>query len=245
MILLVGNNHDDILYFETRMTNKNVEKIFNKYRVVVGNIASQRVVLVENVYTNIVASAIVSYLIEKYMILFVVKIGKCLTASKRIKNGDVVVSRRVVASDVDVTDLQGTELGQIPGFTTAFDTSYDLANMMIKSYEKYSFADVKLVSVVSSNIHQHTLDSLKPLMHDGQILNEDIDTTIFDSEAYGIGVACALHDIPFCCVDVIVNHVGEKFSATDYIRVLKQYSTVGKALSNVISGLADNDVLRE
>lgn len=245
MILLVGNNHDDVLYFETRMTEKTVETVYKKYRVVVGNIAGQRVVLVENVYTNIVSSLIVSYLIEKYTILFVIKIGKALTATKKLKNGDVTVSRKVIASDVNVSDLQGTELGQIPGFATAFETSYDLAMMFVKAFEQYSFADVKLVSVVSSNVHQHSLDSLKDLIHEDHILTESIDSTIFDSEAYGIGYACSLHDIPFCCINVILNHVGEKFSADNYIRVLNKYSVVGKAVTSIISGFADNDVLRD
>lgn len=245
MILLVGNNHDDVLYIETRMTDKKEEYVYKKYKVVIGNIASQTVVLLENVYTNIISSTLVSYIIEKYYILFVIKIGKCLTASKTIKNGDITISKKVIASDVDVTDLQGTKLGQIPGFDLSFDPSYELINSTLNSFTKFSFATIHECTVVSSNVHHHTMEKLEELLHDGKILTEEINNVVFDSEAYGVGVACSMHDIPFITINVVLNHIGEKFAVNNYVRVLKQYNIVGKAVSNLISELGSNEVLRD
>lgn len=244
MILIVGNNHDDILYYETRLTDKKEEMVFNKYKVVTGTISNQSIVLVDNIYTNIISSAIVSYLIEKYYILFVIKIGKCYTLSKEFKVGDVVLSKKVVASDVNVSDIQGNKLGQIPGLSTCFYSNTDLQNMITSSFTKTSFVQPNLCTVISSNTHYTNAEQLKFYINEDKIFNEDINNVIFDSELYGIGVACELHDIPFISLNVVVSRFEEKFSTTNYIKVLKQYGNVGKAICNTISELGSREVLR-
>jgi len=244
MILIIGNNHDDILYFETRLTNKVTDRIFNKYSVISGTLANQKVVLIDGVYTNILSSAIVSYIIQKYYILFVLKIGKVNTLSNKFKAGDVLVGRRVIATDVNVTDIQGTKLGQIPGLNTSFSCSADLVNMILNSFIKCTFLQANQCNVLSSSYRYTSKDQLSNLVYEDRIFNEPINEVVFDSEAYGVAVACALHDIPFATINVVLSKVGESFKTENYVKVLKQYSVVGKALCNTISELGSNEVLR-
>ena len=75
MILIVGSQHDDILYFESVMSNKKTELILGQYTGTVGTIFNQGVVLVDQIKTNYVSSALILHLIEIMMkiILMVMK----------------------------------------------------------------------------------------------------------------------------------------------------------------------------
>ena len=244
MILLIGNNNDDTLYFDTRLNERKEEIIFNRYKVVTGILCNQSVIIVNDIYTNILSSAIVSYVIEKYFVLFVIKIGKCHSISKNFNIGDVVISKKVLANDIDVCDILGTQFGQIPNFPLYYDINSDLINLISNSFAKCSNYNTKNAVFISSNTHYSNVDQLKPFIVENTIFKENINDVVFESELYGIAVACHLHDIPFIAVNAVIGNIGGKFSANDYIKVLKRYQDIGKAIVNVIGEIGSSDVLR-
>jgi len=244
MILIVGNNKDDILYFETRINDKREEKIFNKYRVVIGNISSQPVMLLSEIYTNVMSAALLSYVIEKYFVLFVIKIGKCLTLSKTLDVGNIVISRKVYACDVDVSDIQGVKIGQLPNFPTSYTINNDLLNLVTSSISKVAKQQAYLTTYISSNKHFTDINDLKPFIHDDLIFGQSIDETVFDSELYGIAMVCYLFGIPFISINVVYGHVGDEFSSNNYIKLLKQYGNLGNSVANIIGEVGSKEVLR-
>ena len=48
MIVILGDTHDDVLYFETVLVGKDEQLLFNRFRVRSGSIASQQVLVVHN-----------------------------------------------------------------------------------------------------------------------------------------------------------------------------------------------------
>ena len=101
MILIVGSQHDDILYFESVMSNKKTELILGQYTVTVGTIFNQGVVLVDQIKTNYVSSALILHLIEKYFIFLIFNVGRCVAYTHDIKPLEIALSQRIVAGDVD------------------------------------------------------------------------------------------------------------------------------------------------
>ena len=85
MILILGSHHDDILYFESVMSNKRTETVLDKYKVTIGTIFNQSVVLADGVETNYLSSALTLYLIEKYFVFLVFVVGKCVAYTHDIK----------------------------------------------------------------------------------------------------------------------------------------------------------------
>jgi len=244
MILLVGNNKDDLLYFETIISNKKHEVVLNKYPVTFGTISNQSVCLLCDVYTNILSSLIASYLIEKYYVLFVLKIGKMGTLSRVIKNSDVIISSKIKAIDVDITDLQGIRLGQIPSLEQVYDTKNEIYATLLNAFAKRTNIIARECTVLSSNVHYTEKRQLENIVYDDRIFGEDVNKVVFDSESFGLATACAVHEIPFVCLGVVVNHIGEEFDTHNYIGVLKQYSSVGKAVVSAIGDIGSTDVLR-
>lgn len=245
MILILGNNKDDLLYFETRLNDKKVEKIFNKYKVTIGNISNQSVILLHDVYTNTLSATLVSYLIEKYYVLFVIKVGKCHTISPTLNPGDVVLSKKIMAMDIDVCDISGTSLGQIPSFPKNFETNVDLLKLASSSFSKCSKVQTYSLTFMSSNKHFSSIDMLKNYVHDDMIFNQNIKDVVFDSELYGVALACNLHGIPFIGINVVLGKVGADFSTNNYIKVLRQYVNVGKSVVNIIGEMGSKEVLRD
>lgn len=244
MILIVGNNKDDLLYFETIISNKKEEVLFDRFPVIFGTISNQSVVLLRGVYTNELSSMISSYLIEKYYVLFVLKIGKVGTLSKAIKNGDVIISTKIKSTAIDVTDLQGIRLGQVPSLDEEFDTKNDIYSTIVNAFSKRTDIMVRDTVVLSSSVHYTDRKQLETLVYDNRIFNENVDSVVFDSESFGLATACAIHEIPYVLVGVVVNHIGEEFDTRNYINCLKQYSSVGKAVVSAICDISSNEVLR-
>ena len=66
MILIVGSNHDDVIYFQSALKDAREEIILNKYRAYIGTILNQNVMVLQDVYTSYVSGAILTHIIEKY-----------------------------------------------------------------------------------------------------------------------------------------------------------------------------------
>ena len=85
MILILGSTHDDILYFESVMTNKKEEKIFDRYSLIFGTIFNQEVVVAYDLHTSYISTFITAYIIQKYFIVLVFVVGRCIAYSKKIQ----------------------------------------------------------------------------------------------------------------------------------------------------------------
>ena len=119
MIMIIGSQHDDILYFESIMSNKRVETVLDKYKVTIGTIFNQSVILVDQVKTNYISSILTLHLIEKYFVFLVFVVGRCIAFTHDIKPADIAISKYVMAGDVDqVNEEENVKMCQIPGFDT-------------------------------------------------------------------------------------------------------------------------------
>ena len=49
MILIVGSNHDDVIYFQSALKDAKEEIILNKYRAYIGTILNQNVMVLQDV----------------------------------------------------------------------------------------------------------------------------------------------------------------------------------------------------
>ena len=86
MIVIVGETHDDILYFESVLANRKEETILNRYKISIGTIFSQEAIIVHELYTSILASAVLMYILNTYYVDLVISVGRCMSVSPEIKN---------------------------------------------------------------------------------------------------------------------------------------------------------------
>lgn len=256
MILIVGSSRDDVLFLKSIIKNPVEEVIFSKYTIYTGSIFNQNATILSDVYTSYVSSSIISHLIEKKMITLVILVGRCRAlGGSKLQCGDVAISKAFVTMDVDQIENENVQLGQIPGpsvkkfgvatqeaFPQIFNLSMEIINVMNQCFDTVSSAKHYESTYMSNNTVFHSKDQLEYYLKNDTIFGIG-DNVVFDSESGGAAVACSLFSIPLIAVKVVESIVGEKVDLDSYVKVLKTYSSVGKAISSFIGEIGRNDVL--
>lgn len=244
MILIIGGNHDDVLYFESIARDVKEEVILNKYHAITGSIFNQNILILRDVYTSYLSAALCMYIIEKYHVLMVFNVGKCRTLTPNLRTGDIVISKQIVFGDVDETNsIKGTKLGQIPGFETVYYANANLVSLLSTSLDRIGKTRHFETTYLSSSIYTLDYTGIERYLAvlEGMGNNADI---VVDGESAGIALAATLMDIPCIGVKIIESKVGEEPTVETYLRVLKQYASLGKAIVSTIGEIGRNDVLR-
>lgn len=244
MIVIAGSTHDDILYFESIMSNKKEETILNHYPIITGKLFSQDVLLVYNIYSSYASSIVTTYLINNYFVVLFFNVGKCIAFSDDLKTGEIIVCKHIRFADVDQMDEVGTRLGQVPGFNEKFEMQNDVLETLDKSLQIRTLINNKIGTCICSNTIYTDMSQLEPITHDNAILGET-ENVVIDSISGGTVLACSMHGIPFAVVKVVYKKVGEKNNANKYAKVLTNYTGVGKAIVTCIGDISRNDVVKE
>lgn len=244
MILIIGSQHDDILYFESVMSNKKIEIVLGKYQVTIGTIFNQGVVLVDEVKTNYVSSALVLHLIEKYFVFLIFNVGRCVAFTHDIKPMDIVISKRVIAGDVDQVDEDNVKFGQIPGFEQVFISQDDIIGYLRDAFEKRTYSNIKIGNYVSTSVDYHRVEQVNHLK-EGEHLLGFSNNIVFDSNSAGIALAAELKKVAFVSAKVVERYIDSKKDIHTYLKALKEYTNIGKAVVTCIGDISRNEVITE
>ena len=244
MILIIGSTHDDILYFESVMTNKRHEKLLDIYPLEFGSIFNQDVVLVHDVYTSYISSFITSYLIQKYFVVLIFVVGKCVSFHEEVKPGDIVVSKRVILGDVDQVKEANVKLGQIPHLPRSLESSEEVIGYITAALEKRSFSRYHIATFISTNGVLDQSEKIERISMNDYVLGHK-SNIVFDCVSGGAFLAATLYQIPIVAVKVSEKLIDEPSTADKYIQVLKQYSSVGRAVVTCIGDIGRNDFIKE
>ena len=242
MILIVGSQHDDILYFESVMSNKKQEMILGQYPVTIGTIFNQGVVLIDQVKTNYVSSALVLHLIEKYFIFLIFNVGRCVAFTHDIKPLEIAISKRTVAGDVDQVNEDNVKYAQIPGFEQVFVTQDDIIGYLSDAFEKRTYSKVKVSNFISTSVEYHRLEQVNHLKECEHLLGF-ANNVVFDSNSAGLALAASLKKIAFISVKVVERYIDGNKDINTYLKALKEYTNIGKAVVTCIGDIGHNEVI--
>ena len=244
MIMIIGSQHDDILYFESVMSNKREEVILEKYTVTIGTIFNQAVVLVDQMKTNYVTSAITLYLIEKYFIFLIFTVGRCVAFTHDIKPGEIAISKRIIAGDVDQVIEDNIKYGQIPGYDQAFVCQDDVIEYLSSAFEKRTYSSYKIANFISTSVDYHRVEQVNHLKECEHIMGF-ANNVVFDCNSAGVALACTLKKIAYVSIKVVERYIDAPNNINTYIRSLKEYTNIGKALVTCIGDIAQNEIITE
>ena len=240
MIAIVGTNHDDILYFETAMANKREDMLLKKYKITIGTIFNQEVLLMHGLNTSILSSVLMGAICSQYYIDLIIAVGRCFALSKGLKVGDITISEKVLNIDVDQIDDNDVRLGQIPTLPVEFRVQNDVIGYIEEGLNKRAFITGKRVSVLSCNdVSNNTLRRVR----ENAVSLFDLNRTVVDSISGGVAVAGHLYHVPFVSVKVVEKIVGEQWNIDNYIKVLDAYVGADKAIISAIGDIGRNDVI--
>lgn len=243
MIMILGSHHDDILYFESVMTERREETIFFDYKIQIGKIFNQEVVLVYDVYTSYESALLTNYIIEKYFVLLIFVVGKCVSLNEDILPGQIAISKRVIMGDVDQIKEANVRLGQIPRFPPNFKSEEEIMHLVATSLEKRSFSKYKLASFISANEILDKKERIKHLENDGYYYGHK-NNIVFDCTSGGVCMVSYMKKVPYVAIKAVERLLDKPSTSDNYIEVLKQYASIGKAVVTCIGEISHNDVIK-
>lgn len=242
MIMIVGSQHDDILYFESVMTNKREETVFGKFTVTIGTIFNQAVLLVDQVKTNALSSALTLYLVEKYFVILVLVVGRCIAYTHDFKPYQIAISKHVIFGDVDQVNEDNVKYGQIPGFDQVFESDEDVISYISSAFEKRTFSTYRLANFVSTSIDYHNASQIKNIQEFNHILGFE-NHIVFDNNTAGIALASTITKVPFISIKVVERYIDQKNDVNTYLKAMKEYINLGKAVVTCIGDIGRNEII--
>lgn len=243
MIVILGDTHDDILYFDSVIANKREEVILNRYTISLGTIFSQEVLIVHEMFSSVLTSAVLSHILDKYYVDLVVSVGKCIAVSENMKNGDIALASDVIDINVDLSLVNNVGIAQIPGFDREFPVQDDILNYLANNLEKREKIDFHRVTYLSSD--NVSADMLKYLKENKTIFAKNDALFVLDHNSSGVAIASKLKNTPFIVVKVIENQLEKSNNLDTYSRVLSRYIDLGKSVVSTINDIGRSDILEE
>ena len=242
MIVIVGTSHDDILYYDKILYNRRTETVFKRFEIAIGTVFNQEVCVVSDLYSSPLSSAVMTYILDKYYVDLVIGVGKCIGVDKSAKNGDIVISSRVIDTNVDLTRVRDVSLGQIPGMNKEYKVQTDIINYLSQSVSKRPYTtSYQAVYLSSDNLSEETFKMLSTRRSLFGITNEKI---VVDHNSSGLALACSLRDIPYAAIKVVENRIEQDDDINTYLKVLDKYIDLGKSVVSTIGDIGRNDILR-
>ena len=192
--------------------------------------------------TNYLSSALALYLIEKYFVILVIVVGRCIAYTHDLKPSDIVISRRVITGDVDQVNEDNVKYGQIPGFDQIFDCSEDVISYLSSAFEKRTYSVVKNANFVSSSVDYHKPGQIYDIEEFNLILGFD-NHVVFDTNCGGVALASSLTKVPFVVVKVVERYLDQMSDVKSYLKAMKEYVNIGKAVVTCIGDIGSNEII--
>lgn len=241
MIAIFGASHDDILYFENVLQNKNETKILERFPAYLGTLFNQDVIVVSDLTTSLVASLVTNQILNDYAIDLVINVGRCIGVEKKNNTGDIVISTHVIDGDVDLASEHIVTRFELPGFNNKIAVQKDIIEYMEKGIKKRPFVTYHRAVFVSTD--NYSLENLTVLDKNGNYLKEDEEKIVFDHNSMGIILSCYLKGVPALAIKVIENKYDKERNIDTYLKVLQRYIDLGKAVAATIGDVGRNDIL--
>ena len=242
MIVILGDTHDDVLYFETVLANKREEMIMNRFKLSIGTIFSQGVIVVSGMSTSVLTSAVLTYILNNYYIDLVFNVGKCLSASDRAKPGNIALSTEVIDANVDLSIFKDVGMAEIPGFSREFSVQNDIFEYLAQALENRPNIDYhRAIYLSTDNLSKDMVDYLKD--NKSLFSSKGDEHFVIDHNSSGVAVACALKSVPFIVAKVIEHGLDHTQNLATYSNVLSRYIDLGKGVISTINNIGRSDIL--
>ena len=241
MIVIVGDTHDDVLYYETVLANRKDSTILDRFRISTGTIFSQKVIVIRDMATSVLTSSVLMHILDNEDVDLVIGVGKCLSINDQLKHGDIALSNSVIDANVDLSIFRDVGMAQIPGFSREFLVQDDIFGYLSENIEKRPNIDYFKTSYLSTdNMSTDMIDFLKK---NKTMFSKNDEKYVVDHNSAGIAVACNLKNVPFIIAKVIEVGLDNSQNLKTYSQVLTRYIDLGKGIISTINDIGRSDIL--
>ena len=241
MIIIVGDTHDDVLYFETVLANRKDRTLLDRFRVSTGTIFSQKVTVIRDMATSVLTGSVLMHLMDNEDVDLVIGVGKCISISDGLKHGDIALSSNIIDVNVDLSIFKDVGMSQIPGFSRDFLVQDDIFGYLADNIEKRPNIDYFRTSYLSTD--NMSVDMIDFLRNNKTLFAKADEKFVIDHNSAGIALACNLKDVPFIMAKVIETGLDNSQNLKTYTQVLSRYIDLGKGIVSTINDIGRSDIL--
>lgn len=241
MIVIVGDTHDDVLYYETVLANRKDHIILNRFRIYTGTIFSQQVIVIRDMSTSTLASSVLMHILDNYDVDLVISVGKCIGVSEQLKHGDIALSSNVIDVNVDLSIFRDVGMAQIPGFSREFLVQDDIFGYLAENIDKRPNIDYFRTTYLSTD--NMSVEMVEFLKKNKNMFAKNDEKFVIDHNSAGIALACNLKDVPFIVAKVIETGIDYNQNLKTYSKVLGRYIDLGKGIISTINDIGRSDIL--
>lgn len=233
MIAIIGQTHDDILYFINKMSLAKESQLYGDISCFEGTFSKESAVVVATGSTNYLSAMITSLIIKLYHPYLVINVGTVSSLANQLKQGDIFVADRYYFTDVDFSLPKFASLGQIPGQNEFFVADNALNLKMENAAYLATFRYIQ---------NGYLLSGEKFIMDKGEIeklLKEryggDKSFLAYDNASAGVCLACHIAGTQLVTVKAVSYNIGNPTQAVTFIRQgLEVEPTIGKIVTGLI-----------
>lgn len=241
MILIVGENHDDIIYFESALRDKKEEKLLNNYPLIRGTIFNQKIIIVYDIYGTSLLSSILTYIVSKEYIHFIINVGRCFSISEDIPFSSITFTKSTYFYGLNYTKEKKVRTNEYPSIPYKIDIDPSLQETFISCFNKLSFKDIRIVNEINVESDE---DKIKLLKEDKNNIIDGLSSSLISSSSIGaISLISQLFSIPFISVKVSQGKLNEENDIPSYLEILKTFITVGKSTIALIGEISTEHII--
>ncbi len=241
MIVIVGDTHDDVLYFDTVLLNKKREIMLDRFNVSVGTIFSQDVLVIRDMVTNVLTSSVITHIIDTRIVDLVICVGKCIAVSDNLKGGDIALSSNIIDANVDLSIFKDVGMAEIPGFSREFSVQEDIKGYLAENLMKRPKVDLHRVNYLSTDNMSN--DMIKFLKEHKTMFSSSDEQFVIDHNSAGVALACTLHGVPFISAKVVDHNIDHSNNLKTYTNFLSRYIDLGKVVIDTTNNIGRSDIL--
>ncbi|MGM9873300.1 MAG: hypothetical protein ACI31G_00030 [Bacilli bacterium] len=241
MILILGNTHDDIIYFESALRDKKEEKVFNTYPLVRGTIFNQKIIILYDIYGTSLLSSVLSYVVSKEYINLIINVGKCFALTDDLAFNTVTYTKSTYMYGLNYSKEKKVKTNECPSIPYRIDIDPSLTETFLSCFNKLSFKDLHLVSEINVESEEDKKKLLKE--NKDNIIDGLSSSLICDSTVGAVSIISTLYSIPFISIKVVEGKLNENIDVNKYLEILKTFITVGKATIASIGEISTEHII--
>lgn len=214
MIGIIAAEEKEINEILKLMTNINEIKIFEKI-FYTGLIEEKNIVVVKSNVGKVNSSRICQMMIDKFDIELIINVGTAGSVSNELDIGDVVIAKKLVQYDFDVTAF-GRKLGEIENIGENILVNKNLL-------ELFNGLNVKYGTISSGDKFVYKLE-------EKNYIRETFDAVCVEMEGASIAQVCLLCNIPF----LVIRSITDKLDGSSKMEFEEFLSLSSKNASKIL-----------
>lgn len=213
MIGIIVAEEKELIEVKNVMNNIQERQIYEKI-FYIGSIEEKQIVLVKSNVGKVNSARVTQMLIDKFDIELVINVGTAGSVDNTLNIGDIVVARKLVQYDFDVTPF-GRKLGEIENIGEYIEVKKELLDL-------FSGSDVKIGCIASG-------DKFIVNIEEKNIIKKNFDALCVEMEGASIAQVCFLNKVPF----LIIRSITDKLDGSSKV----EFETFLESSSRKVSGV--------